>query len=222
MGHRLWFFCELDGTSFENIFRKNNFLPENQNSQQITTTQYVEQPQITYDSIFIDLNENNRIETKLSEIWNRYRNAVDKTIIGRKPIFSSDGVKNSILFVGINPSYNPNDDNVFVHSTDDKSLMYGSLFQLPNAPEYFKVLEHFADEIGKGYSHINLLYARENDRNLLLGCNHNFIREQLELSYDTIKKINPVAIIFFSNDITAMDSNEQFALIQKIKYISKL
>jgi len=169
-----------------------------QQTQQITT-QSVEQVYIPQNSIFIDLNENRRIENKLSLIWNRYQNAVDKKIIGRKPIFSADGVKDSILFVGVNPSYNPNDDKIFVHSTDDKSLMYGSLYQIPDAPEYFKALERFAAKAGKAYSHINLLYARENDRDLLLGSDHNFIREQLELTYDTILKINPVAIIFFTD-----------------------
>ena len=154
---------------------------------------------VAEDSIFIDLNENNRIERKLSEIWNRYKNSVEKQIINRKPIFSADGVKDSILFIGVNPSYDPNDDKIFVHSADDKSLMYGSLYQIPDAPDYFKTLERFAEKAGFPYSHINLLYARENDRDLLLRQDHNFIREQLELSYDTIVKINPKAIIFFTD-----------------------
>lgn len=163
------------------------------------TTQSVEQIYEPQNSIFIDLNENRRIENKLSLIWSRYKNTVDRKIISRKPIFSADGVKNSILFIGVNPSYNPTDDNVFVHSTDDESLMYGSLYQISDAPEYFKTLERFAEKAGKAYSHINLLYARENDRDLLLSCDHNFIREQLELTYDTILKIDPIAIVFFSD-----------------------
>ena len=172
---------------------------------QMTNTQPQQQTIVTpinesivEDSIFIDLNENNRIESKLSRIWRRYANSVDKQIINRKPVFSADGVKNSILFIGVNPSYNPTDDKIFVHSADDKSLMYGSLFQLPDAPAYFKALENFAEKAGFPYSHINLLYARENDRDLLLCQDHNFIREQLELTYDTILNINPKTIIFFT------------------------
>lgn len=46
---------------------------------------------------------------------------------------------------------------------------------------------------------MNLLYAPENNRDLLLRTNSDFIREQLELSYDTIVKINPVAIVFFTD-----------------------
>jgi hypothetical protein len=159
---------------------------QKQQYQEPVQTQISEQNYISQESIFIDLNENNRIEIKLSGIWSRYRNNVDKNIINRKPIFSADGVKNSILFVGVNPSYNPNDDNIFVHSADNKTLMYGSLYQIPDAPDYFKALEEFAEKAGYPYSHINLLYARENDRELLLQQDHNFIREQLELSYDTI------------------------------------
>ena len=177
------------------ILQTNNTISQTQ--QKDINYQSVEQ--VVEDSIFIDLNENNRIESKLSGIWRKYANNVDSQIISRKPIFSADGVKDSILFVGVNPSYNPNDDKIFVHSADDKSLMYGSLYQLPDAPSYFKALEIFAEKAGKPYSHINLLYARENDRDLLLNCDHNFIREQLELTYETIKKINPVAIVFFTD-----------------------
>ena len=150
------------------------------------------------ESVFFDLNENERIEKRLSEIWNKYGGA-NNQILNRKPIFSADGVNDSILFVGINPSYNPSDDNTFIKSIDENSLMYGSFYQLPNAPEYFKALEFFANKINKGYTHINLLYAREDNRDLLLNSDHNFIREQLELTYETILKIKPVAIFFFSD-----------------------
>lgn len=151
------------------------------------------------ESVFFDLNENERIEKRLSEIWNKYNGKINTQIINRKPIFSADGVNDSILFVGINPSYNPSDDNTFIKSIDENSLMYGSFYQLPNAPEYFKALEFFANKINKGYTHINLLYAREDNRDLLLNSDHNFIREQLELTYETILKIKPVAIFFFSD-----------------------
>ena len=103
------------------------------------------------------------------------------------------------LFVGVNPSYNPIDDEVFISSADRQSLMYGSFYQRDDAPDYFKSLEEFASFVGKGYTHINLLYARENDRDALLNSNSDFIREQLELTYDTIVKIAPLAIFFFSD-----------------------
>ncbi len=147
---------------------------------------------------FIDLNYDGRIEKRLTEIWNRYKNSVPIDIINRKPIFSADGVKDSILFVGVNPSYDANDDSVLIQSDKKTSLLYGSFYKLDTAPDYFKKLEQFAAECGKGYTHINLLYARENDRDALLNSNSEFIREQLELTYDTILKIKPAAIIIFS------------------------
>lgn len=158
----------------------------------------VENTAIEEESVFFDLNENERIEKRLSEIWNKYR-GVNNQILSRKPIFSTDGVNDSILFIGINPSYNPSDDNTFIKSNDGNSLMYGSFYQRPDAPEYFKALEFFANKLNKGYTHLNLLYAREDNRDLLLDCDHNFIREQLELTYETILKIKPVAIFFFSD-----------------------
>jgi len=152
---------------------------------------------IPESSIFFDLNENNRISDNLAKIWSKYSNSVDKEIINRKPIFSADGVKDSLLFVGINPSYEPSDDEIFLKSNDEKSLLYGSLYQRDDAPDYFKSLEAFSERVERGYTHTNLLYARENDRDFLLRTNSDFIREQLELTYDTIEKIKPVAIFFF-------------------------
>lgn len=151
------------------------------------------------DSVFFDLNENGRIENTLKNIWSKYNGVINSNIISRKPIFSADGVKDSILFVGINPSYNASDDNTFIKSDDGNSLMYGSFYQRQDSPDYFKGLEFFADRLNKGYTQINLLYARENDRDSLLKTDHNFIREQLELTYDTILKIKPIAIFFFSD-----------------------
>jgi len=154
--------------------------------------------EIDDQSIFIDLNEGNRIDLRLTEIWSKYHDLTDRDVLARKPIFSADAVKDSILFVGVNPSYNSTDDEFLMSSTDGKSLMYGSQFQIANAPEYFRKLENFAGQLNKGYTHLNLLYARENDRERLLRLDQNFIREQLELTYDTILVVKPIAIIFFS------------------------
>ena len=154
---------------------------------------------INEKSIFFDLNENDRIEIRLSQIWKKYQRLIPGDIMKRKPIFSADGVRDSILYVGVNPSYNPSDDDVLISSADNQSLMYGSFYQRSDAPDYFKSLEEFASMLGKGYTHINLLYARENNRDFLLGCNSDFIREQLELTYETIIKVNPLVIVFFSD-----------------------
>lgn len=151
------------------------------------------------ESVFFDLNEDERIEKKLANIWMKYDGKVDSSIMKRKPIFSADGVKDSILFVGVNPSYNPDDDEILISSNDHNSLMYGSFYQRADAPEYFKSLEQFASWVGKGYTHMNLLYAREDNREALIYSNSDFIREQLELSYETIIKIQPCAIIFFTD-----------------------
>jgi len=177
--------------------KKEKFLQHNQPKQE--TNIPAEQSNEVDNSIFIDLNENSRIELSLTRIWTKYKTLIDTQIISRRPIFSADGVKESILFVGVNPSYNPSDDIICVESNDKKSLMYGSFYQRHDTPDYFKALELFAAQMNVGYTHINLLYARENDRDLLLSCDHNFIREQLELTYKTIIKTKPIAIIFFSD-----------------------
>ena len=153
----------------------------------------------TYTSdVFFDLNENNCIGRKLTDIWSKYAGRVNKKYLERRPIFAADGVKDSILYVGVNPDYSEDDDKNFIENEDGKSLLYGSFYQRDDAPGYFKALEFFASHFGKGYSQMNLLYVRENDRNIVMKLDGNFIREQLELSYDTIIKLQPKAIIFFT------------------------
>ncbi|WP_272960752.1 hypothetical protein [Barnesiella viscericola] len=149
-------------------------------------------------STTIDLNDYDRIEQRLNFIWNKYRHRVDDRILERRPIFSAEGEQESILFVGINPSYTPDDDNTMITSKKGTALLYNSLYKRPGAPLYFKELEKIADRVGYPYTHINLLYARENNREALLNTNSDFIREQLELTYDTIRRLSPVAIVFFS------------------------
>lgn len=163
------------------------------------TSTIVENTSLIDDNLFFDLNIDERIDSRLNNIWKKYANSVTRTLIDRKPIFAADGVRNSILFVGVNPSYSAEDDQLFLHSNSEKTLLYGSFYQRDDAPSYFKSLENFASQCGYAYTQINLLYVRENDRDHLLRQNSEFIREQLELTYETILKISPVAIVFFTD-----------------------
>lgn len=150
-------------------------------------------------SVFFDLDANNRICSALRRIWLKYRHKVPSEYIERRPIFAADGVEDCILFVGVNPSYSPEDDQRFIESNNKHSLLYGSFYQRDDAPQYFKALESFAGRCGKSYAHMNLLYVRENDRDALMKVNPDFIREQLELTYDTIALLKPKAILFFTD-----------------------
>lgn len=207
-------FCPVIINAIRKIVRANNrkakaaqerqpVLIEQTEVKPTTIAEPIEEPVaedvVPKDDIFFDLNEGECIDTRLHDIWQRYAKKVAPEIIARKPIFAADGVKDSILFVGINPSSSPDDDKLFLHSDSDNSLLYGSFYQREDAPIYFKALEGFASQCGFAYTQMNLLYAPENNRDLLLRANSDFIREQLELSYDTIVKINPVAIVFFTD-----------------------
>ena len=150
-------------------------------------------------SVFFDLDANNRICSALRRIWLKYRHTVPSEYIERRPIFAADGVDDCILFVGVNPSYSPEDDQRFIESNNKHSLLYGSFYQRDDAPPYFKALESFAGRCVKSYAHMNLLYVRENDRDALMKVNPDFIREQLELTYDTIALLKPKAILFFTD-----------------------
>lgn len=147
----------------------------------------------------VDLNENDFLDEALRNIWKTYRSKGNKAIMSRKPMFASEAILGSVLYVGINPSFNPIDDNVMPCTNSSSALYYGSSYRDPKAPSYFKNLEYFADQCGLPYTQINLLYARENDRGLLLQSNPDFIREQLELTYKLIGMIKPKVILFFTS-----------------------
>lgn len=151
------------------------------------------------DVVFFDLNEDNRIGSSLKSIWAKHCGIVPDTILSRKPIFAAEGIEKSLLFVGINPSYNPTDDTNLILSEDGTSLLYGSFYKRKDSPEYFASLESFARRFQLPYTQLNLLYARENNREELLQSDSGFIREQLELTYETIVKLKPKAIVFMSD-----------------------
>lgn len=148
----------------------------------------------------VNLNEGNIIENRLAEIWRKYL-AVIGNQAERRPIFVTDAIKDSILYIGINPNFYEGDDDILLHSANGRSLFYENVCGELNPPEYFRELEEFTRGISANafYSHLNLLYARENDRKCLLSLDSNFIREQLELTYDLIIKINPPIVVFFSD-----------------------
>lgn len=171
-----------------------NFTQQTQHPEEI----HVDNSQSS-DDIFFDLNSDNRIGVALARIWSKYRGLVPDEILDRRPIFAADGVKDCILFVGVNPSFSENDDNNFIENDDKKSLLYGSFYQREDSPQYFKNLEMFAARFGKSYTQMNLLYVRENDRNSVLKMNPDFTREQLELTYETIVRLQPKMIVFFTD-----------------------
>lgn len=178
---------------------------QNKKAEEMKETESLAEPvqpeTVTDDSnedLFVDLDADNRIDSRLTEIWAKYSSILSQPFISRKPIYAADGVKDSILFVGVNPSYNEGEESGFIPSFSGKNLLYGSFYKRNDAPAYFKELEDFAAQFALGYSQINLLYARENDRDQLLHSDANFIREQLELTYETIRLLNPKAIVFFS------------------------
>lgn len=101
--------------------------------------------------------------------------------------------KNSILFIGINPSYT---DNMPI-----KNVSYYDLKQKGNDyPQYFSKFEYISEVVGEKWSHLDLLFFREtqqgaideiiNEQNGL-----QFIWEQLQVSKKIIEESSPKVIV---------------------------
>lgn len=145
------------------------------------------------------LNQENRIDNRLSEIWNRYIGVVTEDFMFRKPVYNEHGDQNMVLFVSLNPTDEELSGVELLRSPSGKNLYYPSYDQPSPINEFVERQRQFALNLGLNHGHLNLLYAHENDRNKLVHANPDFIREQLEVTYESIRMMEPKVIVFLSD-----------------------
>ncbi|CAM1344738.1 hypothetical protein [Tenacibaculum amylolyticum] len=102
---------------------------------------------------------------------------------------------NSILFVGINPSFSGNDPgSYFIHLDQEGKTEKGETFP------YFKKFVDISNKIGLKWSHQDILFLRETQQKSIDKIynqknGERFINEQLNISKDIIIKSKPKVII---------------------------
>lgn len=128
------------------------------------------------------------IEERLDQIWGKYKN-VNIELHERGFAYCIDPIKdNSVLFIGLNPSFNKGAENGNLkYSNTNASILHS----------YFKKI----DSIGiKNIAHHDLLYFRETNAKkigdiLKTEIGVSFIWEQLQLSKKIIEEAKPQIII---------------------------
>lgn len=101
--------------------------------------------------------------------------------------------KNSLLFIGLNPSYTEEDP--------DTSVKYYYLTQTGNKyQKYFKKFEELSKNLNLVWGHIDLLLVRETKQKNIDGLFKEkngvpFIWEQLQISNAILKEVNPKIIV---------------------------
>ena len=138
----------------------------------------------------ISIKEN--FKTRIDEIWNN-RMFENIDFLNRGYAVQDEIIVNSILFIGINPSftgkYLENTKSDFYHNEQE-----GEVYS------YFKKFQDISKKTGIAWSHLDLLYVREtkqkNVENIFSNENGKlFITKQLELSKTIIEQSKPKVIV---------------------------
>lgn len=100
----------------------------------------------------------------------------------------NDLEENSLMFIGINPSYNGVPGNVFYENSHGETH------------KYFKKFIDISKQVGLNWSHLDLLYFRETNQKVVKSLaenilGHNFYDEQLTISKKIIERTKPKIIV---------------------------
>jgi len=135
----------------------------------------------------------NNHNQELLEIFNSF--SMNDDIIKRGLVSQDNIVKNSILFIGINPSYKDHID--FKSPTN-----YYNLLQRDNSyKKYFGRFEDISIKTKTPWTHIDLFYFQHTDQRMLYHfLNHseeskNFLRSQLAITKKILENVNPKVIV---------------------------
>ena len=128
------------------------------------------------------------IEKKLQNIWETYQN-VDIELINRKYAYCIDTIeKKTVLFIGLNPSFNKN---------AKKEI---SLYSNKNSVKLHPYFKKIASLELENSAHLDLLYFRETKAKKIhellkteLGI--HFIWEQLQLTKGIIEELKPNILV---------------------------
>ena len=153
----------------------------------------------------------NEISTKehfkesIKKIWEdssmtKWNNPICEDILKRGVVLQDKISMNSILFIGINPSFNKekglrnndfNNDNDGFYNNDDGHIDRNS---------YFKKFREISKEVNSDWAHTDLLFFRETNQKFVnqllnLEIGKEFIKKQLEISKQIIIQAKPKVII---------------------------
>ena len=131
-------------------------------------------------------------------------------LINRGYAMQDEIIKNSILFIGINPSFSGK-------HLKNESHFYNN-DQEGNIYSYFKKFQDISKKTESPWSHLDLLYLRETNQKNIERINHDqngkiFFKKQLELSKKIIEKTKPKIIVVsnsFARKLICLDFQIEF------------
>lgn len=164
----------------------------------------------------------NNLNNRILEVWKNNLLQTENTYI---PLFYREIHKHSLLFVGLNPSFNPLKWQNYLTSMPDSGIVVEEFFKFdPNKRveiekvldieeaildkhTYFKRIEEISEEIfekyakNKRWAHLDLFFFRLTKQELLKSIIYTdkqlnkFANDQLEISLELIQESEPAIII---------------------------
>ena len=152
------------------------------------------------------------IHNKVIELWE------NQDISKRVPLFYSDLKKNSLLFIGLNPSFSETGFKRILKDTDYENIVsdledyfsfdkfekkkikdFQKIGQISREKyQYFTKFKDLSEAIKCDWEHIDLLFMRQTNQKeveKMLKINGQFIREQIDLTTGLIKTLTPKMIV---------------------------
>lgn len=147
------------------------------------------------------------IETEYREsvlkIWNEFMDieflSNPKLPHRKYPLLPKSIKENSVLFIGINPSFNEYD----VPENERPIHFYDTVDENEKDIQYFEKIKEVAKYCNNAqWSHLDMLFIREtNQKNIEELCKKEiaFINEQLNISFEIIERVRPQILIVINS-----------------------
>ncbi|HZK93580.1 MAG TPA: hypothetical protein VFC67_05185 [Prolixibacteraceae bacterium] len=153
----------------------------------------------------IDLEKEYRV--RVLDIWNKFKdiellNAPDCEY-RKSPLLPKTIKKESILFIGINPSFSKRRK---AEVKNNEIEFYSILPEEINDISYFEKFKDVAKYCSKAeWTHLDLFFMRETNQDIIEELsfkNSDFLQAQLDISFEIINKVTP-RIIVVSNSLAS-------------------
>jgi hypothetical protein len=156
----------------------------------------------------MQLNIQDKYEAQVIEIWDKYVMLLGIIQEGfeyrNSPILPLTVKKEALLFIGINPSYSKSNNQLL----ENRVAFYPQPWDNQTDNPYFKRFKEIAAYCDCcEWSHLDLLFIRETDQNVIKGLMYDkqgidFINAQLKISFEIINSVCPKVIVV-SNALAA-------------------
>lgn len=134
------------------------------------------------------------------EIWKRYRSIEllndPENYYRKHPLLPKTVSVNCIMFIGVNPSFTKG--SIIPENEQDIAFYETSRDNVTKDIPYFEKMNEIAAYCNAEWTHLDLFFVRETKQSIienLTKTNIDFLTDQLDISFDIIKRANPKIII---------------------------